>query len=111
MSQENVEIVRGIFERWGEGDFRAGTDLFDPHVVLVLRPEFPDSGAYLAPKRSRLTHEVFSSPGRTSQSRRTSCWMPETPSWWPCASAVWGARAAFRRSSATSSSSRFEAAS
>ena len=50
MSQENVEIVRGIFERWGEGDFRAGTDLFDPHVVLVLRPEFPDPGAYLGPE-------------------------------------------------------------
>jgi ketosteroid isomerase-like protein len=47
MSGENVEIVRGIFERWGQGDFRAGTDLFDPHVVLVLRPGFPDAGAYV----------------------------------------------------------------
>jgi len=50
MSQENVEMVRGIFERRSQGDFRAGTDLFDPHVVLVLRPEFPDSGAYLGPE-------------------------------------------------------------
>jgi len=46
MSQENVEIVRGVYERWSEGDFRAGVDLLDPHVVLVLRPEFPDAGTY-----------------------------------------------------------------
>jgi ketosteroid isomerase-like protein len=51
MSQENVEIVRAIYERFGEGDFRASADLLDPHVVLVLRPEFgPEfsgAGTYL----------------------------------------------------------------
>jgi ketosteroid isomerase-like protein len=50
MSQENIDTVRAVFERWSEGDFRAGVDLFDPHVVLVLRPEFPDAGAYLGPE-------------------------------------------------------------
>jgi ketosteroid isomerase-like protein len=50
MSQENVEAVQAVFERWSEGDFRASVDLFDPHVVLVLRPEFPDAGAYLGPE-------------------------------------------------------------
>ena len=49
MSQENVEIVRQIYERWGRGDFRAGVDLYDPHVLLVLRPEFPDAGVYCGP--------------------------------------------------------------
>ena len=45
MSQENVEIVRAVYERWGEGDFRASLDLLDPHVVLVLGHEFgPDTG-------------------------------------------------------------------
>ena len=29
MSQRNVEIVRQIYERWGRGDFRAGTELYD----------------------------------------------------------------------------------
>jgi ketosteroid isomerase-like protein len=46
MSQENVETVRGIYERWGQGDFRAGIGLYDPNVLLVLRPEFPDAGVY-----------------------------------------------------------------
>jgi ketosteroid isomerase-like protein len=53
MSEENVEIVRGVYKRWSEGDFRASVDLLDPHVVLVLDPEFapylmsnPDEGAF-----------------------------------------------------------------
>jgi ketosteroid isomerase-like protein len=53
MSQKNVELVRRIYERWGRGDFRAGTDLYDPHVLLVLRPEFPDAGAYCGPDEIR----------------------------------------------------------
>src|SRR5881227_3368998 len=40
MSQENVEIVRSVYERFSEADFRASMDLLDPHVVLVLGPEF-----------------------------------------------------------------------
>jgi ketosteroid isomerase-like protein len=51
MSQDNVEIVREIYERFREGDFRASADLLDPHVVLVLGPEFgpefPGGGTYL----------------------------------------------------------------
>jgi ketosteroid isomerase-like protein len=49
MSQENVENVRRVYERWSEGDFHAAVDLFDPHVVLVLSGEFgpaPDAGTY-----------------------------------------------------------------
>jgi ketosteroid isomerase-like protein len=40
MSRENVEVIRALYERFGEGDFRASADLLDPHVVLVLGPEF-----------------------------------------------------------------------
>lgn len=50
MAQKNVDIVRQIYEHWGRGDFRAGTELYDPHVLLVLRPEFPDSGVYCGPQ-------------------------------------------------------------
>jgi ketosteroid isomerase-like protein len=53
MSQENVEVVRQIYARWSRGDFRAGTELYDPYVLLVLRPEFPDAGAYCGPDEIR----------------------------------------------------------
>jgi ketosteroid isomerase-like protein len=46
MSEENVEIVRAVYERWSEGDFRASADLLDPHVALVLGSEFPDAGMH-----------------------------------------------------------------
>jgi ketosteroid isomerase-like protein len=45
VSSENVETLRRVYDRWGHGDFTAGIDLYDPHVVLVLRPEFPEFGA------------------------------------------------------------------
>ena len=41
MSEENVEVVRAVYERWGEGDFRASVDLFDPRIVLLLMPDSP----------------------------------------------------------------------
>jgi hypothetical protein len=43
MSQENVEAIRAVYERFGEGDFRASADLLDPHIFLVLSPEFAPS--------------------------------------------------------------------
>jgi len=36
MSQENVDVIRAIYDRYREGDFRANADLLDPHVILVL---------------------------------------------------------------------------
>ena len=53
MSHDNVEVVRGIYAEWGKGNFRAGTDLFDSDVVLVIRAEFPDAGAYVGPDEIR----------------------------------------------------------
>jgi ketosteroid isomerase-like protein len=53
MSRTNVETVRRIYERWGRGDFRAGTNLYDPEMVLVLRPEFPEAGTYHGPEEIR----------------------------------------------------------
>ena len=59
MSEENVELVRGIYDKWGTGNFRAGTDLFDPDVVLVLRGDFPDAGAYEGPEGIRKYMQGF----------------------------------------------------
>ena len=47
MSQKNVDTIRAIYGRWSEGDYRASVDAFDPDVLLVMRPEFPDAGVYL----------------------------------------------------------------
>jgi ketosteroid isomerase-like protein len=47
MSQENVEIVRAIYEEYGRGNFRAGVDLYDPDVLLVTRPDLPDGGRFV----------------------------------------------------------------
>jgi ketosteroid isomerase-like protein len=53
MSQQHLETVRRIYDRWGRGDFRAGTELYDPEVLLVLRPEFPEAGTYHGPEEIR----------------------------------------------------------
>lgn len=47
MSHENVEAARGVYERWSNGDFQAGVDLFDPLALFVLRAGFPEAGTYL----------------------------------------------------------------
>jgi len=47
MAGSHVETLRGIYDRWGEGDFRAGVELYDPQVVFIQRPEFPEAGTYV----------------------------------------------------------------
>ncbi len=49
MSLKHADAIRAIYERWAEGDFRAGAELYDPQVVFIQRPEFPDSGTYIGP--------------------------------------------------------------
>jgi ketosteroid isomerase-like protein len=49
MGRESVESIRRVYERWAEGDFRSAVELFDPFVLFVMRPEFPDAGTYLGP--------------------------------------------------------------
>jgi ketosteroid isomerase-like protein len=44
MSQENVEIVRAIYEQFAKGNFRAGGDLWDPRVVFIPAADLPDAG-------------------------------------------------------------------
>jgi ketosteroid isomerase-like protein len=50
MPGERVEVLRRVYDDWARGDFRPVAELFDPHVVLVLRQEFPDAGAYHGPE-------------------------------------------------------------
>ncbi len=51
MSRQHVDTMRRIYADWGEGNFHSGVELFDPHVMLVLRPEFPDAGVYVGPEQ------------------------------------------------------------
>jgi ketosteroid isomerase-like protein len=43
MSQENVEVLRAIYERWGRGDFWT-PEVFDPEVEAVWASAVPDLG-------------------------------------------------------------------
>lgn len=47
MSQEKVEAVRVVYERWGKGTFQGTEGIYDEHVLLVMRPQFPDAGVYV----------------------------------------------------------------
>jgi len=51
MSEENVEAIRAVYERFSKGDFRASLDVVDPHVLFVLPSGFPESGTYLGVAR------------------------------------------------------------
>jgi uncharacterized protein len=49
MSKENVELLRPIYDRWSEGDFRAGRELLDPDITTVWAQDFPTAGTYHGP--------------------------------------------------------------
>src|SRR5215207_6803565 len=53
MSQENVEVVRRIFDSWAKGNFRAGPDDFDPDMVFIVRPPLAEPAVLLGPERVR----------------------------------------------------------
>jgi ketosteroid isomerase-like protein len=47
MSEENLEVVRAIYSRFNEGDFRASVDLLDPHIVFLMMRDAPWAEAYV----------------------------------------------------------------
>ena len=47
MPEDHVRTVEAIYEKWGAGSFPRLDDLYDPHVMFILRPEFPDAGVYV----------------------------------------------------------------
>jgi ketosteroid isomerase-like protein len=60
MSEENVEIVRRVYERFGEGDFRASVDLFDRHIVYLMMRDAPWAEAYVGVEAvAAATRELF----------------------------------------------------
>ena len=51
MSEQNVDAIRAVYERFAEGDFRATLDVADPLFLLVMPPQFPEAGTYLGLER------------------------------------------------------------
>jgi ketosteroid isomerase-like protein len=47
MSEENVEVVRAIYERFSESDFRASVDLLDRHIVFLMMRDAPEAEVYV----------------------------------------------------------------
>ena len=46
----HAEVVDEIYSHWSDGDFTAGVELYDPHIVLIQGPDFPEAGTYLGPQ-------------------------------------------------------------
>ena len=53
MSEENVDTLRQMYERWAEGDLTAGAPDLDPEVLFVIRPPFMQAGTYVGPDQVR----------------------------------------------------------
>jgi ketosteroid isomerase-like protein len=53
MSQENVEIVRRIYEGWASGDLSVGVDYLDRHLVFIVSPDFPAFGVFVGLEGTR----------------------------------------------------------
>ncbi len=46
MSQENVEVVRAVFEAWNAGDMDAYRELYDPDAIMRMAENWPEPGPY-----------------------------------------------------------------
>lgn len=46
---DNVEALRPVYGKWARGNFRAGAELFDPQVTMVMNAT-PDPATYQGAK-------------------------------------------------------------
>jgi ketosteroid isomerase-like protein len=55
MSQENVEVVQHLHDKWGEGDLPAGAEFYDPRVQFIPLATLPDTAEalYVGPEGIR----------------------------------------------------------
>ena len=47
MSRENVEALRRIDGEWRKGNLRAGIEFYDPWILFIPHPDFPDAAPRL----------------------------------------------------------------
>ena len=57
MSQENVEIVRAVFEVYNAGDMDAFRELYDPEVIVRTVKDWPEPGPYVGREAVMRFHE------------------------------------------------------
>ena len=62
MPDENLEVLRGVYARWAQGDFSASVPLFDDGVTLVVDSGIPDGGTYDGPRGVRSYMARFLDP-------------------------------------------------
>jgi ketosteroid isomerase-like protein len=51
MQPRAIDVLKRVYERWAVGDFASMVDAYDPEVVFVMRPQFPDAGTYRGVER------------------------------------------------------------
>jgi len=92
VSDQNVEIVRSLFEAWLRGDM--GLDLLDRDISMVETATFRVRPPLSASTRFDATSKASRSTGtRSGSSRRSSSTQATTASLW---SLAWSARQAKR---------------
>jgi ketosteroid isomerase-like protein len=47
MSEENVEVVGRIYERWNTGDMDALRELYDPDIIMRAPEGWPEPGPFV----------------------------------------------------------------
>ena len=43
---DRVDVVRGVFEQWERGNYRAGLELYDPDLTLEVHVPIPDAAVF-----------------------------------------------------------------
>ena len=57
MSEENVEIVRAVFEAYNAADMDAVRELYDPDVIVRTVEDWPEPGPYVGREAAMRLHE------------------------------------------------------
>jgi ketosteroid isomerase-like protein len=57
MSQENVEIARGVFDAWNAADMDAFRELYDPDVIVRTVEDWPEPGPYVGREAAMRFHD------------------------------------------------------
>jgi ketosteroid isomerase-like protein len=57
-----VEIVRRTYSEWSKGNFTAGTQAYDPNILLVIGPDFADLGVFTGTEALQRYMRAFLEP-------------------------------------------------